>query len=449
MTASKLTTSYAAFSNISVLQNQGTGFNNVVNSIGVQSDGSIIAGGQFTSLNGTTRNRLVKLSKSGVVDTSFYSALGTNAVNNIIYAVAVQSNDAIVVGGAFTSIGGTTRNRISRISSTGTVDASFYTAIGTGGANGTVRALAIQPSDQYILVGGDFTSIGGTAPDRLARLTTTGSKDSGFQTNLGTGFNAIVYTIAVQADGKILVGGNFTSLNGTTRNRLVRLNSDGTVDTSFYTNLGTGFNANVLTIAVQADGKILVGGEFTTFNTNARQGLVRLNSDGTEDGSFYTNYDAIPPPYPYVGSILENPVDNSIILGFYVLSGTILTGYVLTSSGTFLKTLTNSYSVGCLTYSNGSLYTFFTDTSSYFYIQNLFINGATWTAPAGVTSVSITPIDNTSIVAKGNGKLLEVTPNTSYTVTINSSTNVANNSNTFGSLYTWTGTGAVEIKWVE
>jgi hypothetical protein len=86
-----------------------------------------------------------------------------------------------------------------------------------------------------------------------------------------------------------VVGGQFTSFNGNTRNYLVRLNSDGTEDTSFYTNLGTGFNDVVAGVIIQSDGKIIILGEFTLFNGNTRYEIIRLNSDGTEDTSFYTN----------------------------------------------------------------------------------------------------------------------------------------------------------------
>ena len=99
---------------------------------------------------------------------------------------------------------------------------------------------------------------------------------TGFNTNLGTGFNSTTEHIAIQSDGKIVICGSFVLLNGNNRKRLVRLNSNGTEDTSFYTNLGTGFSYRTQIIAIQSDGKILVGGEFTSFNGNTRNGLVRL-----------------------------------------------------------------------------------------------------------------------------------------------------------------------------
>ena len=100
-------------------------------------------------------------------------------------------------------------------------------------------------------MGGSFSVLNGITRNCLVRLNNDGTEDTSFYTNLGTGFNQVansIYRISIQSDGKILVGGEFTTLNGITRNRLVRLNNDGTVDTSFYTNLGTGFNALVFAI---------------------------------------------------------------------------------------------------------------------------------------------------------------------------------------------------------
>jgi uncharacterized delta-60 repeat protein len=204
--------------------------------------------------------------------------------------VTLQSDGKILVGGAFTSLNGTTRNRLVRLNSDGTLDTSFYTNLGTSFGN-NVCSIAVQ-SDGKILVGGQFTTLNGATRNRLVRLNSDGTEDTSFYTNLGTGLNNDVYAITVQPDGKILVGGQFTTLNSTTRNRFVRLNSDGTVDTSFYTNLGTAFSSStqyIASIVCLPNNKILIGGEFSSFNSNIRYGLVRLNADGTEDSTFFSN----------------------------------------------------------------------------------------------------------------------------------------------------------------
>jgi uncharacterized delta-60 repeat protein len=266
--------------------NLGTGFNNVVLTTTIQSDGKILVGGIFTTLDGITRNRLVRLNNDGTEDTSFYTNLGTG-FDNLVSTILIQSDGKILVGGNFVNLNEITRRDLVRLNSDGTVDESFYTNLGTG-FGGWVRSIQIQ-SDGKILVGGLFTTLDGITRNRLVRLNNDGTEDAFFYTNLGTGFNSQVRAISIQSDGKILIGGEFNQLNETTRYYLVRLNNDGTIDESFYTNLGTGFNNVVLSISIQSDGKILVGGYFTNLNGNTRNRLVRLNNDGTEDTSFYTN----------------------------------------------------------------------------------------------------------------------------------------------------------------
>src|SRR5690554_437044 len=253
-----------------------TGLNSSVHSIVLQPDGKILAGGDFTTFNGTTQNRIVRLNSDGSLDTSFN--IGTGA-NHYVRAIVLQPDGKILVGGSFSSFNGTAQNRIVRLNSDGTLDTSFN--IGTG-FNENVISVTLQP-DGKILVGGHFTTFNGTTQNRLVRLNSDGTLDTSF--NTGTGFSYGVTSITLQPDGKILVGGNFTAFNGTTQNRVIRLNSDGTLDTSF--NIGIGFNGyTVHSITLQPDGKILVGGNFTAFNGTTQNRITRLNSDGTLDTSF-------------------------------------------------------------------------------------------------------------------------------------------------------------------
>ena len=100
----------------------------------------------------------------------------------------------------------------------------------------------------------------------LESFAADGTPDTTFSANIGNGFNNEVSGVAVQSDGKIVVGGYFTTINGGTSNRIARLNADGTPDTTFSTNIGSGFSNNVYGVAVQSDGKIVVGGGFTSIN---------------------------------------------------------------------------------------------------------------------------------------------------------------------------------------
>jgi uncharacterized delta-60 repeat protein len=270
--------------------NLGSGFtNNLVNFISKQSDGKFVIAGGFTSFNGNTRNRLLRLNSDGTEDTAFYTNTGTGIGNNSASQCKIQSDGKIIFIGNFTTLNGNTRNYIFRLNSDGTEDTSFYTNLGT--LSGGIGVCVEIQSDGKILVGGSFTTLNGNSRNRLIRLNSDGTEDTAFYTNLGTGFASAPQDIKVQSDGKIVVGGIFTTFNGNTRNKLVRLNSDGTEDTSFYTNLGTAFGVTgqPTDMAIQSDGKILVGGGFVTFNGNSRLRLLRLNSDGTEDTAFYTN----------------------------------------------------------------------------------------------------------------------------------------------------------------
>lgn len=298
--------------------NLGTGFNASVLAVTIQpSDGKILVGGNFTTLNGTTRNRLVRLNTDGTVDTSFYGNLG-NGFNGSVQSIAVQSDGKILVGGNFTTfgVGSPTRNRLVRLNSSGSEDASFYTSLGTGFDN-VVSSIAIQ-SDGRIVVGGDFTLLNTSSRNRLVRLETSGIEDLAFSVNLGSGFNSLINAVAIHSsNNKIVVGGAFTTFNGNTRNRLIRLNSSGNEDTSFYTSLisaGTGFNNYVLSLKIQSDDKIIVGGGFTLLNGNTRNRLVRLKSTGESDTNFYTP----------LGTALDNAVstiellsDSEIVIGGY------------------------------------------------------------------------------------------------------------------------------------
>eukprot|EP01031_Cornospumella_fuschlensis_P012889 gene12889-15747_t len=143
----------------------------------------------------------------------------------------------------------------------GTEDTTFPpTGIDSDITAGAVYAVAVQ-SDGKILIGGDFI-VGGVAT-RLARLNDDGSFDPTF--NVGTGPNNTVRAITLLSGGKILVGGLFTNVNGTPRRGLVRLSAAGAVDDTFVdTAFTNSFTGSVRSIALQADGKIIVGGSKST-----------------------------------------------------------------------------------------------------------------------------------------------------------------------------------------
>jgi uncharacterized delta-60 repeat protein len=205
----------------------------------------------------------------GSFDKSFFISTGADAS---LHAIAVQSDGKILIGGLFNTYYGATRHQLARVNPNGSLDDGFDSPITNSVAD--VLAIAVQ-TDGAVLVG----LRGGS---RLMRLDSTGVPDAGF--NIGSGPDGTVHAIVLQPDGKILIGGEFTHFNASGRNRIARLNSDGTLDPLFTPQAGPDYN--VLAIALQADGRVLIGGEFSHFGGFPRNYLARLKSDGTLDTTF-------------------------------------------------------------------------------------------------------------------------------------------------------------------
>src|ERR1039457_1639336 len=220
-----------------------------VNAMAVQPDGKILIGGSFNSaVGGQVRNRIARLNPDGTLDTAF----NPNA-NDYVGSIAVQSDGKILVAGAFTNIGGQPRNRIARLDGTTGMADSF-----DPNANSYVTTLVVQ-ADGKILVGGNFTSIGGATRNYLARLdATTGLADS-----FNPSADGLVSAIALQADGKVLVGGGFNNIGGQARDYIARVDASTGLADSFNPSPDSNpFVNGVYSIAIQADGKILAGGPF-------------------------------------------------------------------------------------------------------------------------------------------------------------------------------------------
>ncbi|QSP93928.1 hypothetical protein LPB19_12070 [Marinobacter salinisoli] len=309
----------------------GTGFDGFVFSIAIATDGSgdIYVGGAFANFDGTEINRIARLNNDGTLDTGFDPGAGimryvsdvtpttdgsgdiyiggnftdfikrlnsdgsndagfitgTSANDEVLsIALATDGSGDIYVGGNFTLYRGNARDYITRINNDGSNDAGFVT--GTG-FNAVVTSVALaNDGSGDIYAGGPFSLYRGNARDRIVRVNSSGSNDAGFDP--GTGFNFAVFSIVPAADGSgdLYVGGRFTDYDGTTRNRIVRLNSDGSHDAGFDS--GLGFNDVVLSIALATDGSgdIYVGGDFTDYHGTARRRIARLNSDGSLDAGF-------------------------------------------------------------------------------------------------------------------------------------------------------------------
>ncbi|MET0753721.1 MAG: FG-GAP-like repeat-containing protein [Pyrinomonadaceae bacterium] len=253
--------------------NSGTGADGTVLAIGLQTDGKIIIGGDIRSYNGVFRNNITRINPDGSLDASFPQ--GDVTLNAYVLDIVVQSDNKVLVGN---SSGG-----IRRLNADGSLDTTFNFGTGT---SGSVQSIVVQPDGKIIIAGG-FSTFNGASRNGIARLNANGSLDSSF--NPSTGINGTVYGVALQPDGKIIVVGEFTTVNGTGRTRVARLNADGSTDLSF--NSGTGADARVNTVLIQPDGKIYIGGNFNNYNGSGRDRLARLLPDGSVDASFGSSLD--------------------------------------------------------------------------------------------------------------------------------------------------------------
>ena len=223
-------------------------------------------GGNFTTVNALTRQRYAAISVSGSVQSQTGSI-----TNSSVLCVCHLPNGQVLVGGDFTSVSGVTRNRLARFNADGSFDASFNIS-----ANGIVNTLLLQ-ADGSVIVGGYFTTLGGVSRSQLGKLTPSGALDTSFNQTMiqgGTG-------VAVQTDGKIFVSGYLGGSSAAPR--VVRLNADGSADSTFSVVLTGAAPSNV---TVDADGKVLIGGTYTSIGGTSKRGLNRLTSVGALDATF-------------------------------------------------------------------------------------------------------------------------------------------------------------------
>ncbi|HEY0455205.1 MAG TPA: Calx-beta domain-containing protein, partial [Verrucomicrobiae bacterium] len=251
----------------------------------LQPDGKVLIGGDFNTVAGNLRKGFARLNSNGSYDTNFNFGAGTDGK---VQALALQPNGQILVGGQFATVNGLGHANLARINPDGTVENSFTASTDD---SGVVYSLVVQP-DGRVLVGGNFQKVNGSSRYCLARLLPSGALDSAFQVSAIT--NMYVRGLALLPDGRIAVACNATNayLNTYIAQRVLLLNSDGSVDPSFVA-AGPYAYDDLSGIALQpTTGKLLVYGAFGYFSGQYRNsGLVRLNMDGSVDALFN----------PYVG----------------------------------------------------------------------------------------------------------------------------------------------------
>ncbi len=298
-------------------------------SVTLQSDGKIVAAGSnvvsMSSLTSPADFLIARYNKDGTRDTSLNSngtvTMNTGSyVRSVVNALALQSNDMIVVAGDGTNDGITYASIVARFTTTGALDTSFNaTGVRTDTIGTTSRAkvVKIQPDDGKIIVGGNYQDGSGPQSFYLSRFATDGTPDAA-QFSSGTitaspGTNAVLADIEILPGGKILVAGTTTNIVTNADVFLMRFNADGTLDTTFGgfgTNPpGTVFiddgNNGVETatgLTIQQDGKIIVAATFnpTTGAPQTRDfALFRHNADGTEDTTFGNGHGMVHTDFGY------------------------------------------------------------------------------------------------------------------------------------------------------
>ena len=263
-----------------------------VRAIAVQPDGRVLIGGHFTEVNGVARRGIARLGTDGGLDSEFDPGAGLRhnhpslgVIDGTVDAIGVQRDGKIVIAGQFSTVNGFSRNNVARLNIDGSVDVDFDP--GAGVTPNSIDGMALDAEGKALVVG-NFFEVNGVERRQIARLNANGSLDLTFNPGFGaSGFQ--VATVAIQPDGRVLVGGTFITIDRKPRGGIARLLRDGTLDPSFDPGSGVRqgeINGIVKAIVIQLDGRIIIGGHFDSFNGIPCANIARLNSDGSLDNSF-------------------------------------------------------------------------------------------------------------------------------------------------------------------
>ncbi|MBC7661876.1 MAG: delta-60 repeat domain-containing protein [Chitinophagaceae bacterium] len=292
----------------------GAGFDNTIYSLKLlPASGTLLVGGAFTAFNGisgagTTRISRINLASRpspAAIDTSF--AMGTGP-NNSVYVLDVDASGNLYAGGAFTSVNGSSNSKyLARFSPTGVIDAAFAVA---KKLNGPVWSLAFDTAGSALIAAGDFTLYGSVASNRMIRLAldASGTQDINASTAIGSGFNSIVYGLAL-SQSNLIAGGSFSNYNGQNMPFLVRI-SPGSLQPFASQPVGSMLNAQSNTAVFgKTESEIYVGGTFTQYRGKLVYRLIRTDAQGVLDSTY------IPQLSGNVNAMVFNPLDSSLLIG--------------------------------------------------------------------------------------------------------------------------------------
>jgi uncharacterized delta-60 repeat protein len=302
-----------SFNNEAAGYGYGAGANALVTGMTVQPDGKIIIFGNFTAYNGVAVKNIARLHENGRLDTSFDPGTGPTGWIN---SVAVQEDGKILAAGNLLTYNGAPVNRMIRLLPDGSLDPAFNA--GETGTDNEIKEVTILP-DGKMFIRGFFNTYNGEPRNRLARLNADGSLDASFDPGAGPNFS--VSAVAFLPDGKMLIGGNFTTYGGAETHKMARLNADGSLDTTFNPGWGLPVQGEVYSIGLQQSGDIIIYVWLRFPDGIVIGGVKRMYPDGGLDNTFSAGLDGGISPY---GAVVQ-PDDKILVYGISHVSGTFET----------------------------------------------------------------------------------------------------------------------------
>lgn len=243
--------------------------NGIVWAVAIGPGGAVYVAGEFTSIGSVSRGRVAKLSGdgAGAVDPAW-----NPSASSTVRSLAIDASGAVYVGGVFNNVGGQTRSRIAKLSGNGNgaADPAWNPS-----ANEVVRVLVADGGVVY--AGGDFSSIGGQTRNRIARLSGSGAgaADPAWDPSASSAVSAL----ALDGQGNVYAGGSFTSIGGQARNRIARLSGSGAglADPAWNPSA----TAPVSALVVGVNGAVYAAGGFTNIGGASRNYIAKLSASGS------------------------------------------------------------------------------------------------------------------------------------------------------------------------